>query len=161
MALPSRRSRWHAYSSDASRRRWWDIEENAMSQVPVHQPGRTVARHGGPGRVLLMLSVACGCVLPNALARSISILSGTYGPECGAPDGNATRELAGICNGRESCDYVVDSQRVNQTADDCPKSLIVQWQCDSSEDHLAMLSRNARSGDTLSLSCAVSSGAGK
>ncbi|OLL32209.1 hypothetical protein BTH42_07080 [Burkholderia sp. SRS-W-2-2016] len=93
--------------------------------------------------------------------RSITIVSGTYGENCGAPHGNLTRDIARRCNGRQTCDYVVPGARKDHATRACPANFLAQWHCDGGSFHDAALSPGARSGDTLVLSCVESRGAGK
>ncbi|MCX8069609.1 MAG: hypothetical protein N2738_03810, partial [Thermodesulfovibrionales bacterium] len=45
----------------------------------------------------------------------ITVLSGTYGMNCGAQFGNKTRHLAMNCNGKDYCTYVIDVNAVSYT----------------------------------------------
>src|SRR4051794_32295459 len=46
----------------------------------------------------------------------LNIRTATYGGSCGAPSGNATKDLGSSCNGRADCNYVVDVDRLGDPA---------------------------------------------
>ncbi|WP_241495894.1 hypothetical protein [Paraburkholderia monticola] len=93
--------------------------------------------------------------------RAITIVSGTYGENCGAPHGNLTRELARHCNGRETCNYAMPGLHKGGTTMACASNFHAEWHCDHADFHTAALSPGAKSGDTLVLGCVESRGAGK
>ncbi|AQH04078.1 hypothetical protein A9R05_34550 (plasmid) [Burkholderia sp. KK1] len=93
-------------------------------------------------------------------ARTITVVSGTYGANCGAPGGNATRDLMRQCNGLDTCEYVPDRARIGDTARVCRKDLQADWRCTDSEFHTAMLSPEAGANSTLVLSCIEQNGPG-
>ncbi len=102
-------------------------------------------------------------IRPPAAAKSLfmTIVSGTYGPNCGAPQGNATADLARQCNGRETCSYPLPVPVAQAGRQACRASFVAEWRCGQSESHLAMLGAGAASGDRLVMSCARYDGAGK
>jgi hypothetical protein len=59
----------------------------------------------------------------------LKIRTATYGGNCGAASGNATRDVANSCNGRADCDYVVDVERLRDPAPRCSKDFVVQYSC--------------------------------
>ncbi|WP_262420112.1 hypothetical protein [Paraburkholderia sp. 31.1] len=97
----------------------------------------------------------------DAQMRAITIVSGTYGENCGAPRGNLTRELERHCNGRETCDYALPGLHKGGTTMACPRDFHAEWHCDHADFHTAALGPGAKSGDTLVLGCVESRGAGK
>jgi hypothetical protein len=97
----------------------------------------------------------------DASGRLVAVISGTYGQNCGAHHGNATRDLIGKCNGRETCEYVLDPTIAANAGNNCSKDFIAEWKCDSEESHIAMLSPEAGHGSTLVLTCVEPTGAGK
>jgi hypothetical protein len=97
----------------------------------------------------------------GAEERTITIVSGTYGQNCGAPRGNLTRDVARHCNGRSSCGYAVPGLRKDSVASACRRDFLAEWHCDNAEFHSAALGPGAKSGDTLVLGCVESRGAGK
>jgi hypothetical protein len=102
---------------------------------------------------LLISSVALG-----ANEASIAIVSGTYGNNCGAPHGNATRDLAQHCNGLRTCNYPVSV--IAAQSGGCRNDFLAEWRCGSHEFHNAALAASAVAGDRLLLSCEPSSGPG-
>ncbi|EDZ98721.1 hypothetical protein BH160DRAFT_5982 [Burkholderia sp. H160] len=97
----------------------------------------------------------------DAQMRAITIVSGTYGQNCGAPRGNLTRELARHCNRRETCNYAMPSLHKAGLMMACPSDFQAEWRCDHADFHSAALAPGAKSGDTLVLGCTESRGAGK
>lgn len=64
-----------------------------------------------------------------AQARTISIVSGSYGQNCGAAAGNVTRDLAARCNGRSTGAYALNQALAQNVASSCPRALLAQWRC--------------------------------
>jgi hypothetical protein len=93
-------------------------------------------------------------------ARTITVVSGTYGANCGASGGNATNDLTHQCDGRDTCEYVPDRTRISDATRVCPKDLQADWRCNDSEFHTAMLSPEAGVNSTLVLSCIEQNGPG-
>jgi hypothetical protein len=59
----------------------------------------------------------------------LNIRAATYGGNCGAPSGNATKDLANSCNGRADCNYIVDVERLRDPAPGCGKDFQVEYSC--------------------------------
>jgi hypothetical protein len=97
----------------------------------------------------------------DAQMHTITVVSGTYGGNCGAPRGNLTRVLARHCNGREICDFTVPGLHKGGLTMGCPSDFRAEWHCEHADFHSAALSPGAKSGDTLVLACVESRGAGK
>jgi hypothetical protein len=97
---------------------------------------------------------------PTVQARTITIISGTYGANCGAPGGNATPDLVQQCDGRDTCEYVPNRARIGGATRSCPGAVQADWRCSSTEFHTAMLSPEADMGSTLVLSCMEQNGPG-
>ncbi|CAM2156014.1 Lipoprotein [Pararobbsia alpina] len=113
------------------------------------------------------LSAACASATmlamiatPDASARTITVMSSTYGQNCGAAQGNATADLALRCNGRDTCEYKVDGLANRASASSCHADLVAQWRCTDTEMHTAALSAVTRPDDTLVLSCVWQTGPG-
>jgi hypothetical protein len=94
-----------------------------------------------PCSAVYALVCCCGCVIiklpPPPRETSVShpgavvyVVDGTYGGNCGAPWGNATRPLAVACNGLPSCAYRVDYRAIGDPAVNCGKEFVAQWRCD-------------------------------
>jgi hypothetical protein len=88
------------------------LELACTSKVASNDPAATAATNPEP-----------------VAATGVQILSATYGGSCGAPRGNATKDLANRCNGREDCDYVVDVDRLGDPAPRCGKDFQVEYSC--------------------------------
>ncbi len=115
--------------------------------------------------VLSGFLVMCGLVVTAASSeapeRSIEVLSGTYGSNCGLPQGNVSRDLMSRCDGNQTCSYeLADRSRLAQVQR-CRPDFVAEWRCGDAEFHTAALASGAKPGDTLVLSCARSTGAGK
>lgn len=94
--------------------------------------------------------------METLISKSISIVSGSFGKNCGASYGNATPHLASSCNGKTSCTYVVNYTVIG---DPCPyknKSYIAEWRCgNNSNIHQAQVFENQVEPDktTINLTC--------
>lgn len=88
------------------------------------------------------------------LPSEISIDLATYGANCGAPHGNATRDVALLCNGERQCSYTVDVERLGDPAPRCGKDFNVSYSClpDTKVLHKE-LSAEAGFGGALELRC--------
>ncbi|WP_063936485.1 hypothetical protein [Caballeronia fortuita] len=107
--------------------------------------------------IVMLASLA---YVADADARTITIVSGTYGANCGAENGNATRDLTRQCDGLDTCSYMPNPKRIGNAAQACRKDLQANWRCTDSEFHTAMLSPGAGAGSTLVLSCIEWNGPG-
>ncbi|WP_250479613.1 MULTISPECIES: hypothetical protein [unclassified Caballeronia] len=96
----------------------------------------------------------------HAEARTITVLSGTYGANCGAPAGNATGDFVRQCDGRDTCRYVPDRMSIGYSAGSCKTDLQADWRCNGTEIHTAMLSPQTGDDRTLVLTCIEQDGPG-
>jgi hypothetical protein len=88
-------------------------------------------------------------------AIPIKVVSGTYGRNCNATSGNATAQLAGICNGTTSCDFVIDPAALEDPAPNCGKDFAAEWKCgDGNAVYSAVLPALSGKNDKLRLNCA-------
>jgi hypothetical protein len=94
-------------------------------------------------------------------AQSIEVLSGTYGSNCGLPRGNLSRDLTRQCDGKQTCSYELGDRSGSEPVKQCRPDFLAEWRCGNVELHTAALAPEAKSGDTLVLSCARVTGAGK
>ena len=115
------------------------------------------------GRAISSLLLLAGLLSANgsALADPIRIESGTYGANCGAREGNATRGLALHCNSVDTCRYPVVLPTTFRTQKACRADFIAQWSCGPGEFHRAAVSAAGINAGTLVLTCIPSTGAGK
>ena len=134
-----------------------DHEEGTMKRAPG-SPAHDHARHcicAVAGAIVLL------AVSVDASARTITVVSATFGQNCGAQQGNATHDVARQCNGSMSCQYVLNDTLAHENANRCGQDFRAEWRCNEREFHTAILSPAARPGDTLVLNCAWETGAGK
>jgi hypothetical protein len=132
-----------------------------MNKAPQHQRrDKSTSRFGHIRCVWAMLAIIVLAASSSAEARAIKVVSGTYGGSCGAPHGNATRDFACQCDGRETCPYVVGRALTDHPGVGCPRDFQAEWLCTDSEFHTATLSPEA-AGSTLVVSCVKETGAGK
>jgi peptidoglycan/LPS O-acetylase OafA/YrhL len=85
---------------------------------------------------------------------AISVVSATYGPNCGAPHGNWTARVAKTCNDRRSCSFVVDMTNLPDPAPGCGKSFVADYRCTSNGPvRIGELPGEALFGPPLELKC--------
>jgi hypothetical protein len=135
-----------------------------MTKAPAYRSTRTALVCGCIRRVSAMLALFV--LANNALAsqgeeRTIRIVSGSYGQNCGAPRGNQTRDFARQCDGLMTCGYTPRATHRSRPAAKCRSGFVAEWRCGSADFHTAALSPEAGGGDTLVLSCVIERGAGK
>jgi hypothetical protein len=104
----------------------------------------------GAWAISIVVALAAGSSVD---ARTIKIIAGTYGQNCGAPRGNATKDLAAHCDNRHSCRYRIDKTAIGDPAVGCQKDYLAEWRCSDTELHAAAISPEAGAGSTLVLSC--------
>jgi hypothetical protein len=84
---------------------------------------------------------------------SIEVLQATYGSNCGADRGNATRNVAGVCDRTATCDYRVDVTRLGDPAPGCAKQFDVDYRCSSGLAMQVTLPAEAGFGGLVALRC--------
>jgi hypothetical protein len=62
---------------------------------------------------------------PRSSTARVSVLSASYGANCGASAGNVTYALRSACEGRETCDYLVDVNTLGDPATGCANPLVL------------------------------------
>jgi len=86
----------------------------------------------------------------------IKVMAATYGRNCGAPYGNVTHHLAEICDGRTTCEYVIDYRVIGDPARGCPKDYFVEWQCGRDPERGSIsVNPEAGGGTRIVLRCPV------
>jgi hypothetical protein len=86
----------------------------------------------------------------------IKVISATYGRNCRAPYGNATNHLAQICDGKPTCEYVIDVTVIGDPAVGCAKDYFAEWQCGHYPERLTTSARPEAGGGTrIVLRCPV------
>lgn len=91
---------------------------------------------------------------PPLLDR-ISVMSATYGANCGAPQGNVTSHIAAQCDGEDSCDYRVDYTVIGDPAVGCRKEYDVTYHCGDGVARTAHAGAEAGLGSIVTLQCAA------
>jgi hypothetical protein len=100
------------------------------------------ARNGSNGQV------------PISSGNTIHVTAATYGATCHQPSGNVTKFLTDACNGRATCDYVVQYQTIGDPAPGCAKDFAVQWTCSAGPGGSAAAPAEAGLGSKVTLQCA-------
>ena len=84
----------------------------------------------------------------------IHVISGSYGQNCQAPDGNKTEHLFESCEGRTTCAYRIDYRVIGNPAVGCGKSYVAEWRCgDDLAVYRAFAPPEAGYGGLVTLAC--------
>lgn len=103
-------------------------------------------------RLLVALSTLA-CAMSASAAGDITVLTAWYGQSCGTAHGNVTAHVQSRCNGRRSCNYLVEVQTLGDPAPGCQKNFLVLHTCsDAATIRLTQLPAEA-SGRLIELSC--------
>lgn len=101
---------------------------------------RTFASMTRGGVVMCLLAVPLAIAVlripPKVLPPppgTVEIVEATYGGNCGAAGGNASKALVAECSGTQSCNYVVSVERLGDPAGGCGKDFSVRWRCSGTE----------------------------
>lgn len=95
----------------------------------------------------------------NISLSGLNIRSATYGGNCGAPRGNATRDVALNCSGKLECKYSVDVQRLGDPVSKCGKDFSVLYSCGINGAELRTeIPPEAGFGSIAELSCGLPQG---
>lgn len=86
-------------------------------------------------------------------AGVIHVTAATYGAICHQPAGNVTKFLADACDGKSTCDYVVQYQAIGDPAPGCAKDFSVQWTCSVGAGGSTAAPAEAGLGSKVSLQC--------
>jgi hypothetical protein len=85
---------------------------------------------------------------------TIVVQSATYGGNCGAATNNQLNTLWANCDGRQSCLYMVDYQRIGDPVPGCSKDYSVTYRCSTTSAQKSVyLYAEAGNGSIASLSC--------
>jgi hypothetical protein len=105
---------------------------------------------------LLVMGVSRLATPAEEVATSLKLVSATYGANCGAKPGNATNSVRKYCNGKESCDYVVDVSSLGDPAGGCAKSFIAEYICEpNGRRQTREIPAEAGLGGRILLTCAT------
>ncbi|MHB8623076.1 MAG: hypothetical protein ACYC9J_07710 [Sulfuricaulis sp.] len=89
---------------------------------------------------------------------AIKLVTGTYGGNCGAKPGNATDQVAHICDGQSVCDYLINPPGPRDIASNCNKEFRAEWKCGNSAILYAVsVPASPARGEHLHLTCSGSS----
>ena len=92
----------------------------------------------------------------ESVRPSIRVVSGTYGRNCGAQYGNVTSDLAGVCEGKVTCEYTIDSRTIGDPVRGCPKDYFAEWQCGNNPEKGSLsVAPEAGNGTRIVLRCPV------
>lgn len=83
----------------------------------------------------------------------IAIQSATYGGNCGAAAGNVSADIVYACDGKASCNYVVDFTRIGDPAPGCAKDYQVAYQCSDGQQRNGYAAPEAGFESVVSLAC--------
>jgi hypothetical protein len=81
------------------------------------------------------------------------VATATYGRNCKAPQGNATRDVAESCDGKSDCAYKIQLARLGDPAQGCAKDFAVSYFCPSETTTRYTKMSGPSDGRTVSLSC--------
>jgi hypothetical protein len=86
----------------------------------------------------------------------IKVVAATYGGNCGASYGNVTNHLAEICDGKATCEYIIDFRIIGDPAPNCRKDYVVEWQCGHDPERSVLsIPPAAGLGERIILRCPV------
>ena len=89
-------------------------------------------------------------------AGHIRVIAATYGRNCGASYGNVTNHLAEICDGKATCEYVIDFRVIGDPATGCAKDYFAEWECGRDPERgVISASAEAGVGKRIVLRCPV------
>jgi hypothetical protein len=84
----------------------------------------------------------------------IHIIEASYGLNCHASTGNATKGVSSECAGkRATCSYLIDVGKLGDPSPGCSKDFLVKWQCGSRSRIRQASAQPEAHGSTLDVSC--------
>jgi peptidoglycan/LPS O-acetylase OafA/YrhL len=89
-----------------------------------------------PAAAAALVLLATPSVSNESVASGVRVIAATYGANCKARGGNATRALSTTCNGKDNCDYIVDVNVLGDPAPGCTKNFAVEYECAPNEERL-------------------------
>ncbi len=90
---------------------------------------------------------------PGLYSGRITVISGTYGQNCGALYGNKTRHLSMQCNGKHTCSYRIDVALLGDPSVGCEKDYVAEWRCGSGQLKSLRVPAEAGRGSVITLTC--------
>lgn len=104
-----------------------------------------------PAVIAAIIAAGVGLFLPVlAFDGGITVISATYGGNCGARYGNATAPLSKACGGQTNCDYKANTEQFEVPASNCSNDYNVEYLC-ASDPTVRSRSAPAEAGSRLSL----------
>jgi hypothetical protein len=129
----------------ASTRVLGNNQDGAMVRLAMATPGGAMAADK-PGANEKMENVK----------STIRVVTGTYGGNCGAKSGNATTQVARVCDGQAVCQYQIDMATLEDTAPNCAKVFTAEWKCGNAATVYAVtVPAGTMQGENLRLSCST------
>jgi hypothetical protein len=103
----------------------------------------------------LLALIACSCEGPSDSSddTSIKVIKATYGGNCKAAPGNLTAKVREACDGRMSCEFVVDVGVIGDPAPGCAKNFAVLYNCGSQEKDARLPPGVGGKKEAVTLSC--------
>lgn len=105
--------------------------------------------------VVTLAAISCHPSSSGA-ARSgaIQVTRATYGGNCGANAGNATRLVASRCDGDLNCNYVIEIRELGDPAARCAKDFEVRYRCSAgAPERRVKADAESGFGSVISLTC--------
>lgn len=88
------------------------------------------------------------------VTEGISVTSATYGDNCQAPPGNASKFVRDACNSKDFCQYAVKHEILGDPAGGCAKNFIAEYACaPSTAETRVELKAEAGFGSVLTMDC--------
>jgi hypothetical protein len=84
---------------------------------------------------------------------TILIRTATYGGNCHAAAGNASRSIKATCDGKESCTYYVDVAKLGDPSAGCQKNYSVEYFCSPNTDPRTLRLPAEANGKAVHISC--------
>jgi peptidoglycan/LPS O-acetylase OafA/YrhL len=134
-------------------RRWL---RGLWGSAGTRRRGAAVSIAALPAAAALLCLALLGLLLQDEseVVAGVRLISATYGANCGAKHGNATRALAAACDGQESCDYSVEVARLGDPAAGCSKDFTAEYACmPGNASQTALLPAEAGFGSHALLAC--------
>lgn len=131
----------------------------SFEEGSAEQRGHLI-RLGGAGVATFIVAAAL-CATRAATGepvtqQGISVVAGTYGGNCSviSARGNATRALAGACNGKDQCTFKVRVEQIGDPSPGCAKAFTAAWICKGDlKIRSSLVPAESGFGSTLQLSC--------
>lgn len=90
------------------------------------------------------------------LKSAIKVVTGTYGGNCGTKLGNATAQVARVCDGLALCGFNITPALLEDPSPNCAKNFSVEWICGAGGAvYMVSLPANASPGGLVRLACST------